>query len=269
MIPRQFSISKRSAWEGSMINRIVAGIRGNLVAWLALFVALGGTSLAASHYVINSTKQINPKVIKKLKGNRGPRGATGLGGPAGATGPAGAQGPAGTPNTANFFNKTESDGRYLGAGATAADSAKLGGSPASEFTVGAGGQAGRWQELIDGQKEASFMAIPGIGELSVECATITPATNVTLTAEAPLVFVMSDTIPSGHATKMESKALAAGKTITSTFAPPEVGTGQTIIQASTVAAAPTDDFVAITVSSSVTEGKCRFQANYTLATKTF
>ena len=46
-----------------MLNRIVAGIRGNLVAWLALFVALGGTSLAASHYVINSTKQINPKVL--------------------------------------------------------------------------------------------------------------------------------------------------------------------------------------------------------------
>jgi hypothetical protein len=44
-----------------MIHRIVAGIRGNLVAWLALFVALGGTSLAASHYVINSTKQINPR----------------------------------------------------------------------------------------------------------------------------------------------------------------------------------------------------------------
>jgi hypothetical protein len=246
-----------------MIHRTVAAIRGNLVAWLALFVALGGTSLAASHYVINSTKQINPKVVKKLKGSRGPRGA------AGATGATGPQGPAGTPNTANFFNKTESDGRYLGVGAKAADSAKLGGSSASEFTVGAGGQAGRWQELINGQKEASFMAIPGIGELSVECDTGTPATNVMLTAEAPLVFVMWDSIPNGKVSEMKSVALAVGKTIITTFDKTEQGTGQTIIQASTVAAEPTDDFAAITVSSSVTEGKCRFQANYTLATKTF
>jgi hypothetical protein len=30
-----------------MINRIIAGVRGNLVAWLALFVALGGRTRAA------------------------------------------------------------------------------------------------------------------------------------------------------------------------------------------------------------------------------
>lgn len=154
-------------------------------------------------------------------------------------------------------------------GAQAADSAKLSGTPASEFTFGAGGQAGRWQELINGQKEASFMAIPGIGELSVECDTGTPATNVMLTAEAPLVFVMWDSIPNGKVSEMKSVALAVGKTIVTTFDKTEQGTGQTSIQASTLAAAPTDDFAAITVSSSVTEGKCRFQANYTLATKTF
>ena len=146
--------------------------------------------------------------------------------------------------------------------------AKLGGTPASEFTFGAGGQAVRWQELIGGA-EPSFLAIPGIAELSVECDAVTPATNVTLTSGAPLVFVMSDTIPSGAVSKMESKALKAGETITSTFDKTEKGSGQIIIQASTVAAEPTDNFAAITVSASVTEAKCRFQANYTLATKTF
>src|SRR5665811_159515 len=219
-----------------MINRLAVGIRGNLVAWLALFVALGGTSLAASHYVINSTKQINPKVIKKLKGNRGPRGAIG---PTGATG---AQGPAGTPNTASFFSRTESDGRYLGKGAQAADSAKLGGNSAGAFTAGSGGQAGKWQELIGGQAEPSFMAIPGIGELSVECDTSTPATNVALTAETPLVFATADAIPNGKVSEMQSLALKAGQLIVTTFAKPEHGTGETIIQASTVAAEPTDNF---------------------------
>lgn len=255
-----------------MINRIVAGIRGNLVAWLALFVALGGTSLAASHYVINSTKQINPKVIKKLKGNRGPRGATGLGGPAGATGPAGAQGPAGTPNTANFFNKTESDGRYLGAGATAADSAKLGGTAAKEFTFGAGGQAGRFQELIDKGTEPSFLAIPGIGELSVGC-TVTPThtTSVKLTREAETVFLMWDTLPNGQPSKMESAVLSPTTipSLEAVFVSAANGSGTMLIQASTVAANPSDQFASITVSASVIEGVCRFQANYTLATKTF
>jgi len=49
-----------------MIHRIATAIRQNLVAWLALFVALGGTSLAASHYVITSTKQIKPSVLKSF-----------------------------------------------------------------------------------------------------------------------------------------------------------------------------------------------------------
>jgi hypothetical protein len=64
----------------------------NVIATLALFFAMSGGALAAKHYLINSTKQINPKVIKKLKGNTGPRGATG------ATGPIGPQGKEGAPN---------------------------------------------------------------------------------------------------------------------------------------------------------------------------
>jgi hypothetical protein len=250
-----------------MIHRIVAAVRGNLVAWLALFVALGGTSLAASHYVVNSTKQINPKVIKKLKGNRGPRGAAGLTGPAGPQGP---QGAAGAPGTTNVFSKTESDGRYLAAGATAADSAKLGGTPASEYTFGAGGQAGRWQELVDKGKEPSFLAIPGIGEIGVECTVKPEATAVSLTKDAETVFVMWDSIPAGKVSEMESVALTgSNKLLAKAFGPTEHGTGTTLIQASTVAANPSDQFASITVSSSVIEGVCRFQANYTLATKTF
>jgi len=56
-----------------------------VIACLALFVASTGTSIAASHYLITSTKQIKPSVIKKLHGAKGAKGATGAAGAAGAT----------------------------------------------------------------------------------------------------------------------------------------------------------------------------------------
>lgn len=64
----------------------------NVVATLALVFAMSGGALAAKHYLINSTKQINPKVLKKLKGTRGKAGATGKEGPTGKQGPEGKQG---------------------------------------------------------------------------------------------------------------------------------------------------------------------------------
>lgn len=48
--------------------------------------------MAANHYLISSTKQISPKILKKLKGKNGAPGATGATGPQGPAGAAGAQG---------------------------------------------------------------------------------------------------------------------------------------------------------------------------------
>jgi hypothetical protein len=69
----------------------------NVVATLALVFAMSGGALAANHYLINSTKQISPKLLKKLKGRAGRTGATGLPGAKGLPGTAGAQGKEGLP----------------------------------------------------------------------------------------------------------------------------------------------------------------------------
>jgi hypothetical protein len=67
----------------------------NVTATIALFFAMSGGALAAKHYLINSTKQINPKVLKALKGNVGARGAAGATGAPGAPGGTGKEGPRG------------------------------------------------------------------------------------------------------------------------------------------------------------------------------
>jgi len=203
-----------------MGQRLVRAIRGNIIAWLALFVAMGGTSLAASHYVITSTKQIKPSVVKKLK---------------------------------------------------VADAAKLAGVPASGYTLGQGSQGGRWQELVNGGSEASFLLVPGIGELATKCNSATNATGVKLTKEAgSTVFLTWGSYPDKQPVKMETDVLKEGNTsLEQAFEAPEFGTGQMVIQASAGLTTPVHTFATITVSSSVTEGFCRFQANYTEAQQQF
>jgi hypothetical protein len=83
----------------------------NVAMTLALLFAMTGGAYAASKFVITSTKQIKPSVLKQLQGKAGKAGAAGANGangangaqgPAGATGPGGPQGPAGingTPGT--------------------------------------------------------------------------------------------------------------------------------------------------------------------------
>jgi hypothetical protein len=72
-----------------------------VIASLALFFALGGSAVAANHYLVTSTRQIKPSVLNTLHGNvgaKGPAGAAGARGANGQPGPAGgagAQGPQG------------------------------------------------------------------------------------------------------------------------------------------------------------------------------
>jgi hypothetical protein len=68
------------------------------LAGLALFVALGGSAVAAQHFLITSPRQIKPSVLRALHGARGPSGPAGAAGPQGAAGAQGPQGPAGPVN---------------------------------------------------------------------------------------------------------------------------------------------------------------------------
>lgn len=95
-----------------MSSRILASLRRNAVAWLALFVALTGTSMAASGYVITNQKQIKPSVLRKLK-KPGAKGARGL---AGSQGPQGVPGKDGAPGATGREGKQGKEGKDGAAG---------------------------------------------------------------------------------------------------------------------------------------------------------
>jgi hypothetical protein len=105
-----------------------------VIATLALVFAMTGGAYAASKYVITSTKQISPKVLKALAGKTGKNGANGAQGPAGPAGAAGAKGENGAPGTNGTNGK---DGVSVTSTVLAAKNAncKEGGS---EFTSASG-----------------------------------------------------------------------------------------------------------------------------------
>lgn len=72
-------------------NRL--GLPG-LISIVALVFAMTSSAFAAK-YLITSTKQIKPSVLKKLKGAKGAKGQKGAKGAAGAQGPVGPVGPVG------------------------------------------------------------------------------------------------------------------------------------------------------------------------------
>jgi hypothetical protein len=101
----------------------------NIVVTFALLFAISGGAYAAGRYVITSTKQISPKVLKSLKGANGQNGAAGPAGPTGPTGPTGAAGvgaagaqgspgPGGAPGNEGKEGKSGKEGSPWTAGGT-------------------------------------------------------------------------------------------------------------------------------------------------------
>jgi hypothetical protein len=95
-----------------------------VIATLALVFAMTGGAYAAKKYLITSTKQISPSVLKALRGKAGAGGAAGAAGVQGPAGPAGPQGSAGN-NGSNgekgaqgIQGQTGKDGKQGATGAT-------------------------------------------------------------------------------------------------------------------------------------------------------
>jgi hypothetical protein len=82
----------------------------NVAMTLVLVFAMTGGAYAANKYVITSTKQISPKVLKALTGKPGKNGAVGATGPQGPAGSASAKGEPGTPGTAGTNGVNGTDG---------------------------------------------------------------------------------------------------------------------------------------------------------------
>ena len=79
----------------SAMRRRVRVSPASMIASLALVFAMTGGAYAAKKYLITSTKQISPSVLKALQGKAGPVGASGVNGVNGAQGPAGPAGAGG------------------------------------------------------------------------------------------------------------------------------------------------------------------------------
>jgi hypothetical protein len=139
----------------------------NITATLALVFSMSGGALAANHYLINSTKQIKPSVLKSLKGAAGKPGSAGPAGPTGptgATGAQGAQGPVGAPGSAVAY-------------------AHITGY-SNKATPGSG--------LLDADNSKNVSAVSEVkGEEGVYCVTVTVPVH-TVVGTADIVFGGSD-----------------------------------------------------------------------------
>jgi hypothetical protein len=90
----------------------------NVAMTLALVFAMTGGAYAAGKYLITSTKQIKPSVLKSLKGNAGHAGVPGANGAAGPQGAGGANGANGKDGINGTNGKDGKDGSPWTAGGT-------------------------------------------------------------------------------------------------------------------------------------------------------
>jgi hypothetical protein len=111
-----------------------------VIAVFALVFAMAGGAWAAKKYVITSTGQIKPSVLKKLQGKTGSAGPVGPQGPKGDPGAAGAAGAAGAKGATGAAGSAGSTGATGSAGSTGATGST--GSAGSTGSTGATGATG-------------------------------------------------------------------------------------------------------------------------------
>jgi hypothetical protein len=104
-----FKIKRRDAFMIQSLRKRVNAT--TVIAVFALVFAMTGGAYAAKKFLITSTGQISPKVLKSLKGSAGAKGASGANGAPGAQGPAGAAGPQGPAGAAGAAGAKGEDGK--------------------------------------------------------------------------------------------------------------------------------------------------------------
>ncbi len=142
----------------------------NVTATIALVLSMSSGALAADHYIINSTKQISPKVLKELRGHAGSAGATGATGSPGASGATGAPGATG-PERATGTAETPGGPT----GATGAEGAP--GATGAEGATGATGAAG-YAGATGAQGEPGATGATGAAGSALAYAHVTEAGDV-------------------------------------------------------------------------------------------
>ena len=141
----------------------------NVLLTLALLFALTGGAYAAGKYVITSTKQISPKVLKALQGKTGAAGANGA---PGAQGPAGSAGTGGSKGEKGETGALGPQGPRGNTGTTGSQGSQ--GEKGDTGTTGATGPVGPQGPLQSGKTETGAWGLigpvvtPGNGTLTEE-----------------------------------------------------------------------------------------------------
>jgi len=139
----------------------------NVAATLALVFAMSGGALAAGRFLITSTGQIKPSVLKQLRGKAG---SAGKEGPAGKEGAPGKEGPAGKPGANGADGTSGANGVGVTSAAAGAAECKAGGttftsaSGASHVCNGENGQTGFTATLPHGKTEMGAWSVQTHGE---------------------------------------------------------------------------------------------------------
>jgi hypothetical protein len=164
----------------------------NIVATLAMVFAMTGGAYAAGKFLITSTKQISPKVIKTLKGKPGPAGPAGPAGAAGPAGPGGPAGPAGAVGKEGAPGKDGKDGSSVTNKSVSTSEAACAKQGGAELKVGTGaatfacnGTTGFTETLPSGKTETGAWDLRSTAAGSGEVRTTTVSFVIPL-ATAPL-----------------------------------------------------------------------------------
>ena len=199
-----------------MKNRLAAHLRGNAVAWVALCVALGGTSYAAVALPKNSvgTKQLKKSAVTSAKvrdrsllardfrAGQLPRGATGLQGPAGAAGAAGEQGVPGEKGTTGDTGPRGPSNAYV----TATPTANVGAGVEDSIAV----PAGDYVVVARGTVENSGAAGAGSITCEIKKSDGTPMDTITVAIPADAGSAVGD---EAHFTLVGAPTLSADGSI--------------------------------------------------------